>query len=63
MRVCAALKATPSTKTPDLMRVRASRRDNCSEWVRVPTLSASITSVLQPNGVVQSLLSSSIVGP
>lgn len=64
MRVCAAPKATPSTKTPDLTRVRASRAldDDCSEWVRVPTLSASINSVLQPNAVVQSLLSASIVG-
>lgn len=60
MRVCAVPNAAPSTKTPDLTRVRASHEDDCREWVRVPTLSASITSVLQPSSVVQSLLSSSM---
>lgn len=62
MRVCAAPKAEPSTKAPDLTRVRASRADDCREWVRVPTLSASITSVFQPNSMVQTLLTSSFVG-
>jgi hypothetical protein len=41
--------------------VRAPRDSDCSEWVRVPTLSASISRVLQPSAMVSTLLSSPIV--
>jgi hypothetical protein len=52
MRVCASPQGLLNTKMPDLTRVRAAREDDSSEWVRVPTLSASIGSVLEPSSVM-----------
>lgn len=62
MRVCAAPMAKAAPQVPELTRVRAARDTECSEWVRVPTLSASISSVLQPSAVISTLLSSPLVG-
>jgi hypothetical protein len=61
MRVCAAPKSTASQPQLDVTRVRAARANDCDEWVRVPRLSASLTSVLQPGLVAQSLASSSLL--